>query len=67
MFVKRGIARKTCTVRPCNACAIWLKLNCLNPNVQWCNRTLVGTTSDTDAIESCGFKFRPQYTLLDGR
>jgi hypothetical protein len=67
MFVKRGLSRKTCTGLPCNACAIWLKLNRLNPNVQRWKLTLAGSASDTDAIESCGLNFRPQYTLLDGR
>jgi len=43
------------------------KADCLNPNVQGWNRTLVGSTSDTDAIESHRFYFRRRYALLDGR
>ncbi len=42
---------------PRNVYAIWLKLDCLNPNVQWWNRTLIGSTSDTDAMMSYGFGF----------
>ena len=42
------------------------KADCLNPNVQWWNRTLVGTTSDTGAIGSHRIKFRRWYALLDG-
>jgi hypothetical protein len=34
-----------CMLRLCNVCAIGLKVNSLNPNVQRCNRTLVGSTS----------------------
>ena len=47
-----------CRLRLCNACTIGLKVNSLNPNVQRCNRTLVGNTSETDAIESQRFDFR---------
>jgi hypothetical protein len=47
-----------CRLRLCNACTIRLKVNSLNPNVQRCNRTLVGNTSETDAIESQRFDFR---------
>jgi hypothetical protein len=50
-----------------NACAIRLKVNSLTPNVQRCNRTLIGNTSGTDAIESHRFDFRRGYALLDGR
>jgi len=56
-----------CMLRLCNACAIGLKVNSLNPNVQRCNRTLVGSTSETDAIESHRSDFRRGYALLDGR
>ena len=56
-----------CRLRLCNACAIWLKVNSLNPNVQRCNRTLVGNTSETDARESPRSDFRRGYALLDGR
>ena len=56
-----------CRLRLCNACTIGLKGNSLNPNVQRCNRTLVGNTSETDAIESQRFDFRRWYVLLDGR
>src|SRR5881296_2856112 len=37
------------------------------PNIQGWNRTLVGSTSDADAIESHGFDFCSWYTLPDGR
>ncbi len=53
-------------MRACNACAIRLKLDYLNPNVQWWNRTFVGTTSDTGAIGSHRIQFRRWYALLDG-
>ncbi len=43
------------------------KTDCLNPNVQWWNRTLAGNTSDTGAIESHRINFRRWYTLLGGR
>ena len=56
-----------CMLRLCNACTIRLKVNSLNPNVQRCNRTLVGSTSETDAIESPRSDFRRWYALLDGR
>ena len=45
-------------IRLCNACTIWLKLDCLNPNVQWWKRTLAGSTPETDASKSHGFTFR---------
>lgn len=43
------------------------KADCLNPNVQWWNGTLAGSTSDTDATESHRFYFRRWYALLGGR
>src|SRR5713101_3828580 len=46
---------------------IGLKLDCLHPNIQGWKRTLVGSTSDADAIVSHGFDFRSWYTLHDGR
>ena len=46
---------------------IGLKLDCLNPNIQGWKRTLVGSTSDADAIASHGFDFCSWYTLHDGR
>ena len=52
-----------CMLRLCNACTIGLKVHSLNPNVQRCNRTLVGNTSETDAIESQRFDFRRMVRL----
>src|SRR3989442_384829 len=46
---------------------IGLKLDCLNPNIQGWKRTLVGSTSDADAIASHGFDFCSWDTLHDGR
>ena len=46
---------------------IRLKLDYLNPNVQWWKLTLVGTTSNTGAIESHRITFRRWYALFDGR
>ena len=34
-----------CSLWSCNACAIRLKLDCLNPKLQWWKRTLIGSTS----------------------
>src|SRR6266516_8074407 len=42
-------------------------MDCVNPNLQGWNRTLVGSTSDADAIASHGFDFCRWYTLRDGR
>jgi hypothetical protein len=44
-------------IQLCNACTIWLKLDCLNPNVQRWNRTLAGSAPETDANESHEFEF----------
>lgn len=43
------------------------KADCLNPNVQWWNGTLAGSTSESGATESHRFYFRRGYALLDGR
>ena len=51
-------------LRLCNACTIGLKVNSLNPNVPRCNRTLVGSTSETDAIGSQRSDFRRMVRLV---
>ena len=56
-----------CRLRLCNACAIGLKVNSLNPNVQGWNRTLVDTAPVIDVIGSHRFDFRRWDALLDGR
>jgi hypothetical protein len=54
--------------RPCNACAIGLKRDCLNRNVQ------EGETAHpsvarlyADARDSSRFHFRLEYALVEGR
>ena len=56
-----------CMLRSCNACMRGLTLDCVNPNLQEWKRTLVGSTSDADAIVSHGLACRSWYTLHDGR
>ena len=56
-----------CRLRLWKACAIRLKVNSLTPHVQRCNRTLVGSTAETDASASPRSDFRRGYALLDGR
>jgi hypothetical protein len=46
---------------------IWRRLHCLNPNLQWCNRTLIVTTPQDDAIEIGLIAFLNPQPLLGGR
>jgi len=55
---KSGSHWKTQKVSSREARAIWRKLNCLNPNLQWWKRTLIATASNSDAVGSVSSDFR---------
>ena len=54
-------------VRRCGTRATWLKLNCLNPNLQWCIWTPTGKTPETGTTACGGIRILPPQPSGCGR
>ena len=58
---------KTCSLWSCNACAIRLRLDCLNPKTQWRYSRSSVARLYTDVLDSDEITFGSSYVLVKER